>query len=149
MDQKRVKKLVREMNEVGFKKAMNAKMIEEWINLTLNEAEELKDIPENLHKKDARHAITRYGIDRFTLLNAGIPNDDITQLYKSLYVHTQGMLQQITDTVDLVKEVNLEPIESHKHQSKTSITSALWKVYQMLLEYANFTDYQLLITRTT
>jgi len=120
------------MNGEALKKAMNAKMIEEWINLTLNEAEELKDLPENLHKRDARHAITRYGIDRFTLLNAGIPNDDITQLYKSLFVHTQGMLQQIQATVDTVKDLNLgteAEAKTSKHMTKTSITSALWKVY--------------------
>jgi hypothetical protein len=155
-DQKTARRLIKEMNGESLKKDMNAKAIEEWINLTLAEAEELKGIPESAVKRDARHAITRYGIARFTLLKAGIPNDDVTQLYKSLFAHTQGMLQQMKSTVDKVKEVSLgiDPesgtvSKDAKHLKKSSILSALWKVYQMLLEYAHYTDYQLLITRTT
>ena len=78
--------------------------------MTLNEAEEMKGgAPEHITKRDSRMAITRYGMDRFTLLNAGIPNDDITRLYKSLYVHTQGFLNVIKEVTDNVKETQNNP----------------------------------------
>jgi hypothetical protein len=51
-----------------------------------------------------------------------------------------------------VKELNLgiDPgAKTAKHMTKTSINSAIWKVYQQLLEYTHSSDYQLLITRTT
>jgi hypothetical protein len=65
------------------------------VNSTLNEVEDMKQLPDHIEKRDARLAITRYGIDRFTLLNAGIPNEEVTRLYKTMFVHTQGMLQSI------------------------------------------------------
>lgn len=82
-------------------------MIEEWINITLAEAEELKELPDATVKQDAKLAINRYGIDRYTLLNAGIPNDEVTRLYKSLFVHTQGFLNHIHDVISKVNEDHL------------------------------------------
>lgn len=83
-------------------------MIEEWINKILIDSEEMKSAPEKVLKNDARQALTRYGIDRFTLINTGIPNDDVTRLYKSLFVHTYGFLNFIKDISNKIKEYYLK-----------------------------------------
>ena len=144
--QKEMKGMIKDMNKEMFKKTVDAKAIEEWINMTLSETEDIRGVPTELLKKDARLAITRYGIDRFTLLNAGIPNDDITRLYNSLFVYTLGYLNYIKELVSNVSADNLG--KESKHPTKHSIISAIWKVFQMLIEHAHKTDYELLITRT-
>ena len=80
---------------------MDAKMVEQWINLTLAEADDMKQIPDSIKRSDARFAITRFGIDRIALTNAGVPNEEITRLYKSLFVHSQGFL-------NLIKELSMK-----------------------------------------
>jgi hypothetical protein len=122
-----MKGMIKDMNKEMFKKTVDAKAIEEWINLTLSETEDIKGVPSELLKKDARLAITRYGIDRFTLLNAGIPNDDITRLYNSLFVYTLGYLNYIKELVSNVSADNLG--KESKHPTKHSIISAIWKVF--------------------
>ena len=53
---------------------LNPKVIEAWINDTLVDAEHL-DIPGVVLKPDHKNPISRYGIDRLSLTNAGIPSD--------------------------------------------------------------------------
>ena len=86
--------MVKEMNQKGglSKKTMDTKMIEEWLNEALKEAELIKDLPVEILSSEARLPTNRFGIDRITLTNAGIKDSDVTQLYKSLYVHSEGFL---------------------------------------------------------
>jgi len=53
---------------------LNPKVIEAWINDTLVDAEHL-DIPGVVLKPDHKNPISRYGIDRLSLTNAGIPSE--------------------------------------------------------------------------
>ena len=53
---------------------LNPKVIESWINDTLLDAEHL-DIPGVVLKPDHKNPISRYGIDRLSLTNAGVPSD--------------------------------------------------------------------------
>ena len=67
----------------------------------------MKMLPDGIKKADARMALTRYGLDRYTLINAGLPNDEITRLYKSLYVHTFGFLNFIKELTSKIKDLNI------------------------------------------
>lgn len=77
-----MKNMLKEMNVTSKKKQLDSKKIEEWINSILTDAEQMKELPDAILKPDARKALTRYGIDRMTLTNAGIPNEEVTRLYK-------------------------------------------------------------------
>lgn len=67
--------MLKEMNG-GEKRAsaVDNKVIEEWVNTTLKEAEAMKEIPVNIATTEAKIATNRFGIDRMTLTNAGIPD---------------------------------------------------------------------------
>ena len=81
------------------------------------------------------------------MLKAGIPNEEITRVYKSMYVHTEGFIRVIKEISTWVNESNLAVNELHL--SRQSIVTAIWKIYQQLLEHVHHTDYKLLITRST
>ena len=73
---------------------MSPKVIETWINETLQDAEHL-DIPGVILKPEHQNPISRYGIDRLVLANAGIPTNDIDRIYRSLFVYSVGFYELI------------------------------------------------------
>ena len=111
---------------------MSAKVLETWINETLQDAEHL-DIPGVILKPEHFNPISRYQIDRFKLSSAGIPNDVIDRIYKSLFVYSVGFYELIKSILE------------HTGKKYTIIT-AIWKVFSILLEYCCRTDYRQLIS---
>lgn len=77
--------------------------------------------------------MNRFGIDRITLTNAGIADEDVTRLYKTLYVHSEGYLSTIKEICSNVKDIKLGSDDRssglYKHKSREHIISAIWKVY--------------------
>lgn len=74
-------------------------MLEQWLNDTLREAEELK-VPGVYIKADYKNPIARYGIDRMALTNSGIPNEGVNHLYRSLYVYSLGFYNLVKEILD-------------------------------------------------
>eukprot|EP00347_Sterkiella_histriomuscorum_P005529 403356266 len=127
--------------------SVDHRIIEQWLNDTLSDAEHYK-LPGVILKVDHQNPITRYGIDRMTLTNAGIPNEEVNHLYRAMFVYSVGFFNLIRDITEKSKEVYLQSNEKqHRHVTKFSIVTAVWKVYQILLEYTYRSDYQLLINR--
>ena len=73
---------------------MSPKVLETWINETLQDAEHL-DIPGVILKPEHQNPIYRYGIDRVILAQAGIPIDIIDRIYRSLFVYSVGFYELI------------------------------------------------------
>lgn len=129
------------------KLAIDHRIVEQWLNDTLSDAEHFK-LPGVISKIDHQNPISRYGIDRMTLTNAGIPNEDVNHLYRAMYVYSVGFFSLIRDTVEKSKEVYLQSNEGQRHVTKFSIVTALWRVFQILLEYTYRADYMLLINKS-
>ena len=110
---------------------MNPKVLETWVNETLQDAEHL-DIPGVVLKPEHKNPISRYGIDRLNLTNAGIPNDLVDRIFRALFVYSVGFYE-------LIKKC-LQHCEK-----KYSIITNIWKVFSILLEYCCKTDYRMLI----
>ena len=66
---------------------MNPKVLETWINETLTDAEHL-DIPGVILKPEHKNPVSRYGIDRLVLTNAGIPNEMVDRILIALFLYT-------------------------------------------------------------
>ena len=77
---------------------MNSKVMEMWINETLADAEHL-DIPGVILKPEHKNPISRYGIDRLLLTNAGIPNETVDRVYRCLFVYSVGFYELINKLV--------------------------------------------------
>lgn len=73
-------------------------------------------------------AMYQYGIDRRTLRHTGLPDEMIDSLYRSFYVHTEGLFLMIKNCVDKYAKV-IKMKEVQRHESKASLISALWMVY--------------------
>ncbi|CDW73527.1 UNKNOWN [Stylonychia lemnae] len=114
---------------------VNSKVMETWINETLADAEHL-DIPGVILKPEHKNPISRYAIDRLSLTNAGIPNEIVDRVYRSLFVYSVGFYELIKKLV------------SHC-QRKYSIITSIWKVFSVLLEYCCQSDYRMLISEIT
>lgn len=71
--------------------------MEQWLNDTLKDAE-VDMVPEQLVKLDRKNPLSKNGIDRMCLTNAGIPNDEVNHLYRALFVYSVGFY-------NLVKEI--------------------------------------------
>jgi hypothetical protein len=76
--------------------------------------------------------LQRYGIDRQTLSSAGVKHEDVDRLYKSLFVHSVGFFELLRNLLN-------------KKEKQFAILTAVWKVYQVLLEYCCKTDYRILL----
>lgn len=111
---------------------MNPKVLETWINETLQDAEHL-DIPGVILKPEHKNPISRYGIDRLALTNAGIPNDMVDRIFRALFVYSVGFYELIKKCLQHTEK-------------KYSIITAIWKVFSILLEYCCKTDYRMLIS---
>ena len=107
------------------------KVMETWINETLEDAYHM-EIPGVLVQPEQKNPIHRYGIDRQTLVNAGISSEEVDRIYRSLFVYSVGFFEL------------LRKILSATSKNYALITS-IWKVYQILLEYSCKTDYRTLI----
>lgn len=116
---------------------MSPKVIENWINATLVDAEHL-DIPSVILKPKNKVPLTKYAIDRNTLASSGLSSDQIDRVYRSLFVHSVGFYELLKQQLSNCSELN-----------QLSILMSLWKVFGVLLEYACRTEYRLLISKVT
>lgn len=73
---------------------INSKIIEHWMNETLGDAEHL-NIPGIILKPESKVPVSRYKIDRITLMSGGIPNESVNRIYRSLFVYSVGFYDLI------------------------------------------------------
>ncbi len=106
------------------------------MNETLNDCCDL-EIPGVIGKPEHVLPLSRYGIDRISLTTLGLPSSEVDRLYHSLFVYTVGFF-------DLLKGVTAYLLESVNHYN---YQTRIWKVYQILLEYACKTDYEMVTTQ--
>jgi len=71
---------------------MSPKVLETWINETLQDAEHL-DIPGVILKPEHKNPISRYGIDRPALTSGGIPPDMVDRIYRAMFVYSVGFYE--------------------------------------------------------
>lgn len=109
--------------------------METWLNETLADAEHL-NIPGVILKPEHKNPISRYGIDRLTLTNAGVPNATVDRVFRCLFVYSVGFYELIKKLID------------HCGKKYTIITS-IWKVFCVLLEYCCRSDYKMQISEIT
>ncbi len=77
-----------------------------------------------------------YHIDRLTLNNAGLTNDMVDSLYRSYFVHIVGYFNILDELVNRHCNKITTNVDLPTHKTKSSLISALWKVYSILMEYA-------------
>jgi len=90
------------------------------------------DIPGVILKPEMKDPITRYGIDRPTLLKENIPPEMVDRIYRALFVYSVGFYELLKRCLE------------HTNQNYAIITN-LWKVFSVLLEYCCHSDYKMLI----
>ena len=120
------KELIRQSNK------LNPRILETWLNNTVADAEEF-EIPLSVIKPENKLPLVRYGIDRTSLMQAGLPSIEIDKLYQSLFVHSIGFYQLILKVLE------------HTEKKYTIVTGIL-KVYAILLEYCCQLDFRMIIT---
>ena len=76
----------------GETSSVSNKVLETWINETLMDAYHL-DIPGVLMKPGHKNPIHRYGIDRQSLIDAGISGKEVDRIYRSLFVYSVGFFE--------------------------------------------------------
>lgn len=111
---------------------MNPMVLETWINETLQDAEHL-DIPGCILKPDNQQPVSRYGINRSDLLDAGMDHETVDRIYRALFVYSVGFYE-------LIKKCLAQT------SKKYTIITKIWKVFSILLEYCCRTDYRMLIS---
>lgn len=111
---------------------INARILEAWINNTITDAEHL-EIPGALAKSEYQQPLSRYGVDRHSLAQAGVSNSDINRIYKALFVYSLGFYQLINKTMEHI-------------DGKYTYIAGVWKVFSILLEYCCKVDYCMMIT---
>ena len=111
---------------------LNPRILETWLNNTVADAEEF-ELPSSVLKHENKQPLARFGIDRSSLLSAGLPSLEVDRLYQSLFVHSIGFYQLILKVLEHTEK-------------KYTIVTGIWKVFAILLEYCCQLDYQMIIT---
>jgi hypothetical protein len=112
---------------------MDSRILENWINSALINAEDL-DVPGAIRATEAQQPLTILGLDRSSLLTSGISPKDVDRVYKALFVYSVGF----NKAIDAIVEHSNKPY---------SISSAIWKVFAVLLECTCHVDYQMVISQ--
>lgn len=97
---------------------MGSKVVEEWINNSLRDAENTS-IPGVMRHPHKVQPLISFGIDRHTMMNAGVSSQKCDSLYRALYVYTVGFFENIKQNIS----INISEIESLK------LTKAIWRVF--------------------
>jgi hypothetical protein len=67
----------------------------------------------------------------------------IDQTYRSLFVNTLGFFNTISALVHKHADcIKLQQDFESRHQTKGSLISSIWRVYQILMEFSYSTDYK-------
>ena len=120
-----------EINDVQ----VNPKKIELWIGAALKESLKKGYIAQKLN--DPKTSLLKvFGIDRQTLENSELEQDDINRLYRALYVYSLGFYE-------LTKEALA------RSQNQKDILPSIWKVYSVLLQYVCKTEYSTVVAQLT
>ena len=78
-----------------------------------------------------KKAVIEYEIDKMTLTTGAVHEDMVDRIYRALFVHSVGFFGMIKEATKNVKD------------GKAAIQANIWRVFQVLLEYACKTDYKL------
>jgi hypothetical protein len=111
--------------------SVGIKVIEEWLNETLDSVNDLK-LNKKILQNDKKRPINQYGIDRISLNNAGIPEEVINRIYRCLFVYSTGFHQLISKLLQHT-------------DGKYRVIKNIWRTFAVLLEYCCKTDYDSLL----
>mmetsp|Transcript_21919 Transcript_21919/g.34056 ORF Transcript_21919/g.34056 Transcript_21919/m.34056 type:complete len:107 (+) Transcript_21919:501-821(+) len=84
-----------------------------------------------LRRPEHKNPLNRYEIDRQNLLDMKVSIQTCDRVYRALFVHSVGFFELLKDSTKSVVE------------GKEKIQANIWRVFQILLEYACKTDYTL------
>lgn len=132
------KRPTHQVPEKGFRgetSTVNNRVLETWINETLQDAQHL-DIPGIILKPEYMMPINRYGIDRFTMMNSGLSQEDVDRIYRCLFVYSVGFFEMLKSVLA-------------QTEKNFSTVTAIWKVFQVLLEYCCKTDYKIMMAEVS
>ena len=87
-------------------------------------------------KPEHKNPVSRYGINRLTLTDSGIPNPTVDRVFRCLFVYSVSFYEMIKKLI------------SHCNRKYTIIIS-IGKVFSVLLEYCCQSDYRMLISDIT
>lgn len=133
-----------------FKKKKENKIdiqtIEHWLNLTLKEVDgsSLQSFGHIL-KRGNRFPMQDFEIDRLTLSNCGLSNKMIDQIYRAFYIHILSFFSELESCVNMHCNNLASDSSVTTHKNKSSLISALWRVYHVLMEQAHRTKYEMQI----
>lgn len=110
---------------------LNPRILEAWINNTVSDAEQI-ELPEELVSADTRQPLNRFGVDRQSLISAGVPSHEVDRVFRALFVYSIGFYQLINQAMEHCTNKNM-------------LIAGIWKVYSMLLEYCCNKDYRMVV----
>lgn len=114
---------------------VNPKKIELWIAAALKESLKKGYIVKKL--SDPKMSMLKlFGIDRQTLVNYELEQDDINRLYRALYVYSLGFYELTRESIT-------------RSPNQKDIMPAIWKVYSVLLQYVCKTEYSMVVAQLT
>jgi hypothetical protein len=110
---------------------LNPRILEAWINNTISDAEQI-ELPDELVSAETRQPLIRFGVDRQSLISAGVPSNEVDRVFRALFVYSIGFYQLINKAMEHCAKKNV-------------LVAGIWKVYSILLEYCCYKDYQMVV----
>lgn len=125
--------------EGGYKQSIS--FIEQWINKVLSRSEYF--IKNDVRTKDQTIPLNRFGVNKSSLIEMGLNFKQVERIYRSLFVYSMGFNQMIRQ---IGKSLN-EELNPSKRGKRDFLQINVWRVYQILLEYCNQTEYKMLLDK--
>ena len=76
-------------------------------------------------------------------MDLGLSTQQIERIYRGLFAHSMGFNQMIKQIGKMVHD----EIDPAKRGKRDFLGVNLWRVFQILLEYCQMTDYQMLLNK--
>lgn len=111
--------------------SLQIRYVEQWLNDVLTDAVAL-EMPGVLKRPEHKNPLSRYEINRIQLTNHGVSLEMVDRIYRSLFTNSVGFFNLLKDCTSTIET------------GKAAIQSNIWRVFQVLLEYACPNDYKLI-----
>ena len=113
--------------------SVTPEVILQWIKDTLEDASYFQ-VPGTVANIDKRDILRQFRIDREQLNINGLPERQISRLYRCLFVYSVGFNELLKSLLSYCKD-------------KVSLTASVWKVFTVLLEYSCKVEYKAIINQ--
>ena len=109
-------------------------MVEDWLNSVVADFQiddKNKDVFDLMKGQGVSRPLAKIKCDRKSLIDEGLQHEEVDALYRTIFVHSCAFFETLNENTTSLKGSN-----------KYCCVQKLWKLFMLVLEYANPSTYE-------